>query len=634
MDFARLNEVTAHAGFQYMMDILDGKIISGRITKWMCQRQLDDLKHGSERGLYFSTDHADIFLDTVRTYKHYEGPFAGRYFEPTPPQIFFNWCLFGWLNEDTLYRRFTEVYKEIARKNGKTFEGASTGKYMFSDDGEAGAKCYTVATKKDQAKLAHEDAKAIIMELQKGGDDLDIKILRDNISHLASYSSWTPLGRDSKSEDGLNPHFALLDEVHAMVDSSMYDVIDSAFGGRPQPLFYLITTAGFNLQGPGFERRGYLKKILDPSIDVQDDAVFGAIYTLDMKLDGAKEDDDIWDEKNWEKANPNIPYIPTILPKIQKIARKARESETVKANFQTKHLNIWLSSSAPWIRPEDWACNDGCFGDRDLINQDCYSGLDLASVNDLAALANVFPPKGESISMQRTKYRQDIITEIQYAHKDVDPDKMHLLLDDFEGRIEKDLRKKDYVDPGPYRIIPHFFVPEMNIAKRSKAHGVRYDLWAKDKSCNFHATPGRTIDYSFIEYQVERDAARYNLIELGYDPHNAHSLIANLVNNEIECVEIVQNWSNMSWVSKEFETLVLLAGFAHNKNPVLSWNCNNTVVHLGPSGNYKPDKNKSPEKIDGIIALLMGLNRAISNEDEPPPKGNDGSLLDIDWDDL
>jgi phage terminase large subunit-like protein len=624
MDFTKLDEVTNHAGFKYMTDILEGRITCGRFTTWMCQRQLGDLQHGSERGLYFSTDHADIFLDTVRTYKHYKGSrFAGKYFEPTPPQIFFNWCLFGWLKEGTMTRRFTEVYKEVARKNGKTFEGASTGKYMFSDDGEPGANCYTVATKKDQAKLAHEDAKAIIRELQKDGEDIGIKILRDNISELSTYSKWSPLGRDSKSEDGLNPHFALLDEVHAMADSSMYDVIDSAFGGREQPLLYLITTAGFNPQGPGYKIRGYLKKILDPDIDIQNDNIFGAIYTLDMKIDGAREDDDIWDEGNWEKANPNMPYIPTILPKLRSMALKAHESETIKANFMTKHLNIWLSSSAPWIRPEDWALNDGCFGDRDLINQKCYSGLDLASVNDLASLVHIFPPKGKSISAQRTGFRKEIISEIQYAHSDIAPEKMHLLLDDFENRIERDLRKMGYVDPGPYKIMPHFFVPEMNIEKRSKAHGVRYDLWAKDTSCNFHATPGRTVDYSFIEYQVDKDSARYNMIELGYDPHNAHSLITNLVNKEIECVEIVQNWGNMSWVSKEFENLILMAALAHRNNPVLAWNAQNVVVHMGPSGNYKPDKQKSPEKIDGIIALLMALNRAISNEAE-----NDDSIYE------
>jgi len=625
-DFTTLPEVYNHDGYKYMMDVIEGRITACRLVIWGCQRQLNDLKHGFERGLYFDTDSADCFLDIVRSYKHYEGKFAGEYFEPTPPQVFFNWCLFGWLRIDTGTRRFTEVYKEIARKNGKTFEGAMTGKYMLTDDDEAGAQCFTVATKREQAKLAHENAKAIITEAQKDGDDLGITILRDVISNRSTYSTWKPLGRDSKSEDGLNPHFALLDEVHAMIDSGMYDVIDSAFGGREQPLLYMITTAGFILTGPGFEKRQYLAKILNPEIDIHNDSFFGMIYTLDRKSDGCDEDDDIFDEKNWIKANPNMPYIPTILPKLQSMALKARESETTKANFMTKHLNIWLSSKSQWIKPEDWNTCGGTFGIRDLWGKSCYSGLDLASVDDLTSLVHIFPPEGESISSQRKKYRKEIIEDIQMAHADISHEKLPLLVDDFETIIEADLRKKDYIDPEPYKIIPYFFVPEENIEVRSKKQGVRYDLWSRNPDFNFFATPGRMVDYDFVEYQVEKDRAKFDIIELGYDPHNAHALITNISDIGVECVEVVQNWGNMSWVSKEFEILAKMGLFASNNNPVLAWNVINAVVHIGPSGNYKPDKIKSAEKIDGLIAVLIALNRLLSGDDNRC-LGNDGSLL-------
>lgn len=603
-------DITSHAGYEYMMDVLEDRIPACKYTKWACLRQFNDLHHAHERGFFFSTEMADFFLDTVRTYKHYKGSFAGQYFEPTPSQVFFFWCLFGWLKEDGT-RRFSEVYKEVARKYGKSFEAAAVGTYMFEADGESGAECYTVATKLSQARIIHENVKALIKENEEVNKKS--RILRDNISISSTYSKFEPLGRDSDTEDGLNPHFASIDEYHAHKNDGMYQVIDSAFGAREQPIMYVITTAGTNPSGPCFAHREYCIKILDPDIDVNNDSLLCIIYTLD-------KDDDPFDENVWEKANPNMKYITTTLNKLRSMSDKAKEKPTDLINFKTKHLNIWCSSSSPWLDMQQWRACDGTFDYRDLINKKCYSALDLASVNDLTGLVHVFPPEQESIAIQKNRFRKTIVDEIREQKekeiKDLDDKKFSFLLNDYEDEIESELRKKDYIIPDPYQVIPHSFVPIENIRERSRAHGVNYNVWMDDKKCNFHATPSPVTDYSFIEYQIEKDNARFDIQEIAYDPYNAVQLILNLERKGFTCIEMIQNWPTMSPPSKYLEMLVIMGLISHNNNKVLNWCAQNVVVHVGPSGNYKPDKNKSSEKIDLMIALIMGIDRAVKNEQE------------------
>jgi phage terminase large subunit-like protein len=587
-----------------MMDVLEGRITACEYVKWACKRQLDDLHHAHKRGLYFSPDMADIFLDTVRTYKHFKGSFAGQNFEPTPSQVFSFWCIFGWLKEDGT-RRFTEVYKEVARKYGKSFEAACVGTYMFEADGEPGAECYTVATKLSQARIIHENVKAIIKKTPEIAEKC--KILRDNISIPSTFGKFEPLGRDSQTEDGLNPHFASIDEYHAHKSDGMYQVIDSAFGARSQPLMYVITTAGTNPAGPCYAHREYCIKVLDPNIDVTNDNLFCIIYTLDEK-------DDPFDEGVWEKANPNIEYIPTTINKLRSMAEKAKEKPTDLVNFKTKHLNIWCNSSSPWLDMQDWYACNGTFDYRDLINKPCYSALDLASVNDLAALVHVFPPEQESIASQRERYRKDVVAEMRANQPDIDDRRWPFYLEDKADDIDIALDKLDYIIPDPYRVIPHAFVPTNNIRERSKAHGVNYNIWMDDPECNFHATPSLVTDYTFIEHQIEKDNARFDIKELAYDPYNAAQLILSLTNKGFNCVEMPQTWGVMSPPTKYLEMLVILGLIEHNNNPVMNWNAQNVVVHTGPSGNYKPDKNKSSEKIDLMVALIMALDRAVKNE--------------------
>jgi len=611
-------DIISHPGFIYMMDVLNERIISCKQIKWACQRQYNDLHDAHERGFFFSQDSAEIAIEVMQEYKHYKGDFAGTNWEMTPPQMFWYWCMFGWLKADGS-RRFTEGYKCVARKNGKSFEAAATGTFFFEADGEPGAECYTVANKLAQARIVHENVKAIVKESEEV--NRKVKTLRDNLSISATYSKFEPLGRDSKTLDGLNPHFISYDEFHAADDNDMYGVLDSALGGRTQPFFFIITTAGVNPQGPCYKHQEYCEKVLDPAFqEITNDQLLIAIYTLD-------KDDDHFDEKVWIKANPNLPYIPTILEKLRSAANKAKEKPSDLTNFKTKHLNIWCSASNPWVNMEKWNDNDGEFDVRDLMGKSCYAGLDLASVNDLTSLKLVFPPEQESIASQRKRFRDIVVKEMQRDQSDLDPNQFSFYLDDHEEDIEDELRKQEYIIPDPYRVIPYFFVPEDNIKERSKAHGVNYDLWRMDKSQNFFATPGPVTDYSFIEYEIDKLNARYNIREIAYDPYNASMLVQNLLNKNYECIEIIQNWSNMSWASKEFEMLYLMGLIAHNNNEVLTWNASNVVIHTGPSGNYKPTKDKSKEKIDGIIALIMALNRAILNEAKPLPTGNDGSLL-------
>jgi phage terminase large subunit-like protein len=183
----------------------------------------------------------------------------------------------------------------MARKNGKSTIAAGIGLYLLLGDGEPGSEVYSAATKRDQAKIVFEEAKRMVRSspfLRK-----KITAFRENLHIRDTASKFEALGRDADTMDGLNPHGALLDELHAWRDGEVWGVLETGMGARRQPLMFAITTAGFNQDSYCFQLRDYACKVLDGI--VEDDAFFGVIYTLD-------EGDDWRDEATWIKANPNL----------------------------------------------------------------------------------------------------------------------------------------------------------------------------------------------------------------------------------------------------------------------------------------------------------------------------------------
>lgn len=335
---------------QYQRDVLTGRITTGRLTRLAVERHANDLDQAAARGFFFDEDQAARALQFFSYLKHSKGEWAGQTVELEPWQAWIIATVFGWVHEDTGKRRFRTVYEEIARKNGKTTKLAGIGLKGLTKDDEGGPEIYAAATKRDQARILFEEASRMVKQSKPLRTRLDVQ--QHKIYSPRSFGKIEPLSADANSMDGLNPHMALVDELHAHKTPEVWDVLKSALGARSQPLIWAITTAGFNKNGVCYEVRDYAIKVLTGVID--DDAFFAVIYTID---DG----DDWQDESNWVKSNPNL-GVSVSLDYLREQARQAAIMPTAKVNFLTKHLNVWVTGESLWCNVERWLACAGGFG--------------------------------------------------------------------------------------------------------------------------------------------------------------------------------------------------------------------------------------------------------------------------------
>lgn len=538
-----------HPAEEYIDNVIAGRVVACRWVRLACQRHVDDLATGAERGMRFDQTAAQHVLDFFGFLRHSKGEWAGQVVELEPWQQAILWILFGWYREDGT-RRFRTAYLECARKQGKSTLAAGVGLYLLIGDREPGAEVYSAATKRAQAKIVFDEATRMV----KKSPSLRKKItcFRDNLHIENSASKFEPLGRDADSMDGLNVHGAIVDELHAHKTDEVWGVLETGTGSRRQSLMFAITTAGLNQDVFCFTLRDYLIKILEGIIE--DDSFFGIIYTLD-------QGDDWTDEANWIKANPNL-GVSVRLGELRDLASKARSISSSLTHFLTKRLNIWTNAAELWIHPEKWkACGEE-FDERDLAGRACYAALDLSNTLDLTAWVLVFPPAGD--------------------------------------------------DPR-YVILPRFWVPEDVIEERRR-NRVPYDAWVREG--HITAIPGAVIDYEYIYEQIDRDAQVFDIKEVGYDRWGAAQVYLQMEKMGMTTVQIGQGYQSMSAPMKEMEKLIMSRGLRHGNNPVLTWNIHNLVATRDPAGNMKPDKRRSREKIDGAVAMIMGIDRATRHDPE------------------
>lgn len=392
-----------------------------------------------------------------------------------------------------------------------------------------------------------------------------ISVLVGNLHDERTHSKFEPLGADADSMDGLNISGAIGDELHAHKTRGIVDVLETATAARRQPMIVYITTAGHDRHSVCWQKREYALKVLQGVIE--DDTVFAYIATID-------EGDDWTDPKVWAKANPNL-GISVKLDDLERKCRAAIETPSNQNAFKRLHLDIWTEQVSKWLTLEVW---DRCAGPVDaeaLRGRECYGGLDLASTTDLAALALLFP-------------RED----------------------------------------GGFDELAYFWVPEEGLRKRVERDRVPYDVW--ERQGFIRATEGNVIDYAAIfECLTEEVAARFKLVDLGYDPWNATQLITQLMGEGLTCVPIRQGFASLSAPTKEFEKLVLAGRLRHGGNPVLRWMASNVAAASDPAGNIKPDKAKSADRIDGIVATIMALDRATRRQAPARSAYEDRGLMTV-----
>lgn len=534
------------AAERYIEHVLSDRIVVGNRVRQAVERQVKDLQTGKERGLRFDRKAAQHVLDFFMLLRHSKGEWAGKPFELSAWQAFILWVLFGWKRIDGT-RRFRTAYVEIARKNGKSTLAAGVALYLFAADREAGAEVYTAATKRDQARIVHGEAIRMVQSSPALARFIDV--FKDNLSMIRTASKYEPLGADADTMDGLNVHGAIIDELHAHKNRNLWDVLETATGARRQPLLFAITTAGFDRHSICWQQHDYGEKVLDDVI--QDDAHFAFIASLDSE--------DSWTDRSvWIKANPNL-GISVKEESLKEQCAKAESLPSAQNAFRRLRLNQWTEQSERWIDLAVWDSGATPVNIQKRRQRVCFAGLDLSHKTDLTAFVLVFPP-------------------------------------------ERDAKAE------PWQIQCRFWVPADNIRKRVEKDRVPFDIWIRNNL--IETTEGNVIDYDVIRKRIQEDNEEYTIKEIAYDPWSAQQLAMQLMSDGLEMVPFRQGFASMAAPTQELEKLIIGRQIIHGGNPVLRWMASNVAIKQDSAGNLKPDKAKSTERIDGIVALIMAIGRA------------------------
>lgn len=374
---------------KYASDVCSGVIPANEYIVLACRRVLDDFKANKRKSPWlYDEDEAHIACAFIEQLPHVKGEKAKDKEKLTlePWQVFVVCTLFGWYKKKTGYRRYTEAYIEVARKNGKSTLMAGIALYMLIMDGEEGAEVYSGATTEKQAWEVFGTARAMVQKSQEIREKFAITVMAKNISTTQTFSKMEPL--IGEPGDGSNPHCAIADEYHEHKTNTLVDTMETGMGARKQPMLLQITTAGFNTAGPCYAKRQDMIKVLEGTLDAPDKFVL--IYGIDKG--------DEWTDFNvWKKANPN--YGVSVEPSfLEKQLNDAMQSERKQNSVLCKHLNVWTTAREAWLNALDWlACGDKTLKLDDFVGQKCFIGLDLASKLDLTAKVYVFPQSDGSV---------------------------------------------------------------------------------------------------------------------------------------------------------------------------------------------------------------------------------------------
>lgn len=533
----------------YARAVIRGRVVASKFVHQAARRHLSDLRRPKRDGLRFDRRKAWRAIKFARTLKHIKGRWAGKPIRLEPWQEFIVGSIFGWVRADGT-RRFQDVYIEVARKNGKSTLLAVIMILLTFFDGEGGAEGYIAATKKDQAKIIFNDCKVMVRKSPIYRRRL--KALEHRISDPETASFMAPLGADADTLDGLNPHAVAIDELHAHPTAKVLEVMESGQGARTQPICIKITTAGWNRNSVCWRQREHAAHVLDPKNKVADDSLFAFIATLD---DG----DDFKDEKCWAKANPGID-VSVDRAKLRRDVHKALDTPEELPNLLQKRFDVWVSNSID--RPFDMADFDAkvCaapFEVERLRGRACFLALDLARNCDISSLGAIFPP----------------------------------------------------LDPGElWKYLGWHFIPEDDIRQRADRDGVPYATWrAQEKIIT---TPGNTTDLTLVGDKCLEVIKLYKVVEFAYDPTFAPDVARRVAATGTPTMEHWQKYPTMTLPCSEMLRLVRSRKLQHGGDPVLRWAMDNLVLRAGPSGRLLPDKERSREKIDPAVALIMAIGRA------------------------
>lgn len=540
---------------QYALDVVEGREIAGRYEILACQRHLDDLEKSKQAPYiyYFDEEKALETIDFFENLRFTDGEpeFVGTQITLFGFQDFIIGSLFGWLRKDTKRRRFRKSYTQLARKNAKSLINSGMAIKLAGFDNYTNAQVYCTATKMKQARIVWEQTSKFITIEPDLKELFKIKDHDAIIECLLNGGKIMALGRDTGTIDGFDPHGGIVDEYHAHPTNQMVKQLEDGSVMQKESLISMITTAGFNLNGPCYEEYEYGINVLE------------GIYTADQYfcyIAQMDRDDDIWDPKNWPKANKLVCKLPQGMENLKRFAEeaKAKGGETLR-DFITKSLNEWYKfSENQYLNIDNWkAC--GC----DLTLEDfrgctCGLGLDLSKGGDLTT-----------------------------------------------GILEFEFEENE--EPC-YFFHQHSFMPKMRLAEHIKSDTAPYDVWVNEGLITVTETLGGIkTDYKYIISYFKKIIEEYDLKLkiIAYDPHNADTFLSDLEEFGVDCVEIVQSAKSLNTATEDFQLSVDGGVARYNKNDSLFRFCGaNAVTTSNSFGEIKIDKEHRTERIDPIDAAI------------------------------
>lgn len=479
--------------------------------------------------------------------RHVKGQWAGEPFELLPWQQGIVRELFGKRRQDGT-RQYRTAYIEVPRKSGKSTFAAGVALYLLFADGEPGAEIISAAADREQAAIVFETAKQMVEDSPELRRR--VEIYRRSIVYPKHGSTYKVVSADAYSKHGMNLHGVVFDELHAQPNRELWDVLTTSMGARRQPLLVAITTAGYDRESICYEQHDYARKILDGVIE--DPSYFAYISA-------APDDADWQDPTTWRMANPSL-GVTVSEEYLAQEARRAAEMPAYQNTFRQLFLNQWTQQFSRWIDLNLWDENAGePFTEDDLRGRPCYGGLDLGAVSDLTAWALLFPSED---------------------------------------------------DQDEARFLVRLWCPEARLRDTQNRYRAQYQAWARGGWLT--TTPGGAIDYAFVKARILDDARQFRLVDVAMDRlFQGHQLATELTNEGLRVAGCGMGFLSMAPLTKEFERRLLARKVRHGGNPVLRWMADNVAVKMDPAGNLKPDKTASQGKIDGVVAMLLALDRAM-----------------------
>lgn len=561
---------------QYALDVVDGKTISGKTEILACKRHLRDLeRQGTPEFPYiWNPEKAQELIDFAESLVLAEGedpqPLNCR-----PFQDFTFGSLNGWTTLEG-YRRFRTSYIQVARQNGKSLGNAVPSLYYGNFDGYQYPQVYCTAMKEAQARIVLKECiKFIDSDEELSGTKYEnglftVKDYASKILCNQTHGEIRALGRDTKSIDGFRPYFGSVDEYHLHKDSQMYKLLSDGTKKLKQCLISVITTAGFDLNGPCYELYNYCKTILMGVVD--DETQF--VFICELDEEDIKKKDGIFDEKVWPKANPL--WTPETLTSLRADSIKAKQMQGEELrNFMTKSLNIWVQfADTQYMNLEHWKACESETTLEDMRGKECYMGLDLSSGGDLTSGALDFP-------------------------FDVENEKLEI--------------------DRKYYIHSHSFIPAKRVAEHVKTDNAPYDMWIRDGLLTVTETLGGIkTDYKYIIAYYRDLIKKYDLKLKGiaYDPHNADAFLSDLEEFGADCVEIVQSCKSLNDATVDFRLEAEARNIVYDKrNRLLSWSVANAKTVSNSFKEIKIDKDLATKRIDPIDAVIDAHKLALANKE-------------------